>query len=185
MIWRGFILLAIALVTALTLVLGRRDGDDAEQQAQRAPLQPGYYMTDALITETGADGLPRYRVAAEHIVQNPQDQSIRLEHMKLDYRAAPDREWTLTANNGYVPPASRTIELTGNVEIVGLPAMGGEKAVVRTERMQLDTVANVATSRDRVDIVWGQRRLSTTGMRADLKGEKLKLESSVHGRFVP
>ena len=62
--------------------------------------------------------------------------------------------------------------------------VGSVPAVVRTERMQLDTVANVATSRERVDIVWGERRLSTIGLKADLKAEKLKLESSVHGRFV-
>ena len=184
MIWRAFILLAIALVTALTLLVGRRDRDAAEQEGTREPPQPGYYMTDAQITEMGETGEPRYRVAAERIVQNPQDQSIRMEKMKLDYRAAPDRQWTLTARNGYVPPASRTIELSGDVEIEGLPAHGGGAAVVRTERMQLDTVANVATSRERVDIVWGEKRLSTMGLRADLKGETLKLESNVHGRFV-
>lgn len=184
MIWRGFILLAIALVTALTVLVGRRDRDDAEQEGTREPPQPGYYMTDAQIVETGPDGAPRYRMAAERIVQNPQDQSIRLQTMKLDYRAGPEREWTLTARNGYVPPASRTIDLSGDVQITGLPVEGSVPAVVRTERMQLDTVANVATSRERVDIVWGERRLSTIGLKADLKAEKLKLESSVHGRFV-
>jgi lipopolysaccharide export system protein LptC len=49
----------------------------------------------------------------------------------------------------------------------------------------LNTNTNIASTRDRVDIEWGSRRLSTMGLVADLKAEKLQLESAVHGRFVP
>lgn len=184
MIWRGFIVLSLLLVAALSLLIGKRDEDDGAKQGTREPPQPGYYMVDAVITEMGPDGRARYRIAAERIVQNPANQSIGLTNMRLTYRATQDRDWTLTARNGYVPPGSKIIDLAGDVEIVGLPVQSAVPAVVRTERLQLDTQNNLATSAARVDILWGKRRISTMGLKADLKAEKLQLESSVHGRFV-
>lgn len=186
MIWRAFIVLSLLLVAGVSLLVGRRDAGDAPEEGRREPPQPGYYMVDAVITEMNPDGSQRYRVAAEHIAQDPATQAIDLENMKLVYRVDPEREWTLTARNGHVPPASKVLDLAGDVEIKGLPNAGAGTvpAVVRTERLQLDTETNVATTSARVDIIWGNRRISTMGLKADLKAEKLQLESSVHGRFV-
>jgi LPS export ABC transporter protein LptC len=183
-IWRGFIVLALLLLAAMSLLVSRRDRDDAPERARREPPQPGYYMTDAEITEMSETGQPVYRVNAERIVQDPTDLGIRLENLKLGYRAGLEREWTLTADRGFVPPGSKTIDLQGDVEITGLPVESEIPAVIRTERLSLDTETNVATTRSRVDIVWGGRRLTTLGLKADLKAEKLQLESGVHGRFV-
>lgn len=184
MIWRGFIVFALLLLAALSLLVSRRDRNDAPEVARREPPQPGYYMSDAEITEMGENGTPVYRVTAERIVQDPTDLGIHLANLKLGYRAALEREWTLTADTGFVPPGSKTIDLQGNVEITGLPVESEIPAVIRTERLALDTETNVATTKARVDIVWGGRRLTTFGLKADLKAEKLQLESGVHGRFV-
>ncbi len=184
MIWRAFIVLALVLVAGVSILAGRRGTGEAPDEGRREPPQPGYYMVDAVITEMSPEGAPRYRVAAERIAQDPASQAIQLENMKLVYRVDPDREWTLTARNGHVPPASRVLDLSGDVQIQGLPGIGAVPAQVRTERLHLDTVNNIATTKSRVDIVWGKRRISTMGLKADLKAEKLQLESSVHGRFV-
>jgi LPS export ABC transporter protein LptC len=84
-----------------------------------------------------------------------------------------------------VPPGSKTLNLAGNVRIVGQPVPDMQAAVIYTERLTIDTETNVASTRDRVDIEWGTRRLSTMGLVADLKAERLRLESAVHGRFPP
>lgn len=185
MIWRIFLVCALVMVAAVSLFnVERRPADDATT-ARSEPPQPGYYMRGARIIETDRDGVPIYRVEAERIRQDPADQSIHLEELTLIYRVPEARDWTLTAARGLVPPGSKTVNLAGDVRIVGQPAPELQPAVVRTERLTLDTVSNVASTRDRVDIEWGSRRLSTMGLVADLKAERLQLESAVHGRFVP
>jgi len=183
-IWRIFIVLALLLVAGLTLFLGKRGGVTEQAQASREPPQPGYFMTDAEIVEMGTDGAPRYRVSAARIVQDPTDLSVSLKDMKLIFRSESQQQWTLTADSGFVPPGSRTIDLVGDVQVDGLPMQGTVPAVLRTERLKVDTVANLATTKSRVDIVWGNRRISSVGLKADLNDQKLQLESSVHGRFV-
>jgi lipopolysaccharide export system protein LptC len=183
-IWRVFIVFMLLLVAAMSVMMSRREAEPESAAPAREPPQLGYYMTDARVTETGPDGRPRYRIEAERVLQNPFDLSIRLEELRLGYSADADRRWTLTAEAGYVPPGSRTIDLSGNVVIVGKPQPGAETAVVRTERLSLDTEANIATTPARVDIEWGRRRLSGIGLKADLKAERVQLESAVHGRFA-
>jgi LPS export ABC transporter protein LptC len=143
-------------------------------------------MKNARIVETGEDGLPIYRVEAAHMQEDPLDNSMLMDDLKLVYHTDADLDWTLTAAHGSVPPGSRILDLVGDVVIVGKPqAETQSDAVVRTSRLSLDTETHIATTRERVDIDWGARRLTTTGLTADLKGERLKLESGVHGRFVP
>lgn len=184
MIWRIFVIAALVIVVAVSLFRDRRPAPDRPTTQAQSP-QPGYYMDGARIVETGEDGLPLYRVDAKHIQQNPADSSIELDDLALSYSTPEARDWTVTAARGFVPPGSKTLQLAGDVRIVGQPAPDTLPAVIRTERLTLDTESNIASTRDRVDIEWGNRRLSTMGLVADLKAEKLQLESAVHGRFVP
>lgn len=184
MIWRIFIVLALVVVTVVSLLTGRRAQDVSTPTTYTEPPQPGYYMKRARIVETGKNGEPLYRVEADRLQQNPADNSIEMDDLKLVYHTETDRDWTLTAVQGFVPPGAQTLDLVGNVTIVGQPQTEEPNAVIRTSRLSVDTSTHVATTRERVDIEWGPRRLSTMGLTADLKGERLQLESSVHGRFV-
>jgi len=183
--WRIFIACALVLVAVVSLFNKQRQPAGDATTAPVEPPQPGYYMKRARITEMSPDGVPLYRVEAERIEQDPADAGIRLEQLILTYRTPESRDWTLTAARGFVPPDSRTLNLAGNVRIVGQPVAEMQPAVVHTERLTIDTESNVASTRDRVDIEWGNRRLSTMGLVADFKAERLRLESAVHGRFVP
>jgi LPS export ABC transporter protein LptC len=184
MIWRVFIVLALLVVAIASLLTGRRAQDVASPEAQVQPPQPGYYMKRARIVEMGPDGRPLYRVEAERLQQDPSDNSVQMNDLKLVYHSVEAHDWTLTAAHGFVPPGSRTLDLAGDVTIVGQPQPNSPSAVVRTSRLSVDTQTNIATTQERVDIEWGPRRITTMGLTADLKAERLKLESSVHGRFV-
>ncbi len=185
MIWRIFVVCALVIVVGVSVFNKDRRPVPEPTTARFEPPQPGYYMTGARITEMGEDGQPLYRVEARRIRQNPTDSGIQLEELTLQYHAPGARDWTVTAARGYVPPGSKKLNLAGDVRIVGQPTADVQPAIVRTERLTLDTESNLASTRDRVDIEWGSRRLSTMGLVADLKAEKLQLESAVHGRFVP
>jgi lipopolysaccharide export system protein LptC len=184
-IWRIFIICALLIVAVMSVIDRERRPARGEISAPAPPLQPGYFINGARITEMDAEGLPLYRVEAERIQQNPVDDSIRLEQLILTYRTPEARDWTLTAARGFVPPGSKTLNLAGNVRIIGQPAADMQPAVVYTERLTVNTETSIASTSDRVDIEWGSRRISTMGLVADLKAERLRLESGVHGRFVP
>jgi LPS export ABC transporter protein LptC len=185
MIWRVFVIAALVIVVVVSIVNKERRPVADEPSEQTEAQQPGYFMTGARIVETGDDGLPVYRVNAQEIRQRPFDGGIDLEVLSLSYRAPGAEDWTVTSTRGFVPPDSKVLILAGDVRVVGQPVPDSEPAVIRTERLMLNTESNIASTRDRVDIEWGDRRLSTMGLVADLKTNTLQLESAVHGRFVP
>jgi LPS export ABC transporter protein LptC len=71
--------------------------------------------------------------------------------------------------------------LAGDVRL-SAPAEGG--ALVRAEHLNLDVEQQIATTPDPVRIEFATHLVNARGLRADLKRETLRLESSVNGTFT-
>jgi LPS export ABC transporter protein LptC len=171
-----------ALLAALVIGLGALSGRDTEAIAPNENVsRPAYYLKDAVITETQPDGSPKIRLIAARIEQVPEDDSIEMHTVRVDYLTDPDQRWLLSAEEGFVPPDSRTIEFSGNVEL--RPSDGPPGSYLRVDALNIDTVRNIAyTTTSPVDIRFGNHTLKVKRLEADLTNEKLRLES-VHGRF--
>lgn len=182
----GRLLLLVALV-ALLLVILRRGGDDgpAAPGAGAGPDGTGYYLRDALVREYGDDGQVRLEVATRGATQELATGSIRLEEVTVNYFALPGQRWRLTADGGLARPDMDTVELAGNVVMTGGRQALPEPAVLRTERLSLDTREQRARTDAAVTLGFGHYAIAATGMQADLKAETLRLESGVNGRFNP
>lgn len=183
MSWRWISLIAICAALVATYGVLMRDRNNGETQAAQ-PEQPGYYMKDATIIDTDEQGAPQLRLTASMIEQNPRDDSINLQDVKIDYQSAPEQTWLLTSARAYVPPDSRVAELSGGVVIrpenVQAP---NDPMILRTDTLHVDMEKNIASTHADVQIEIGQHRLSAHGFKADLKQQHVWLESKVHGNL--
>jgi len=176
--WVAFTALIGALMVSYGVLTGnRRDVVPASAGVQ----QLGYYMNDAVITETSPEGNPRLKLIARTIQQDPQDNSVALFDVQLDYVSIPDKHWLLTAERGSVPADSHTVTFLGDVTLRQLDVQPG--ATIRTPSVSVNTDTNIARSRDPVSIELGNHNVLARGFTADLKAERVRLESQVHGRF--
>ncbi len=178
------ILLLVALLALAVLLLGPGEPDDALRPAG-APEPPRYYLRDATVTEFGADGQVSLELAADRAVEDPDAGRVLLERVVLDYVAEPARRWHVTADRGALDREATTFELEGNVRLAGDGEAPGSTAVLRSQRLSFDSLAQVATTSEDVELDFGRHVLRARGLRADLKGETLRLESAVNGRFNP
>ena len=180
------LLLLLALVALLFVLLRLTRDDDALSGRPAGPVtQTGYYLRDSTITEFGADGKVRLRLAVHAATEDPTRQVVDLDTVALDYFSLPEQRWRLTAERGHITTGSETVELEGHVIMTGERQTLPEPAVVRTERMTLDTRTQLASTDAPVTLGLGVYSLAATGLRADLKAETLQLESDVNGRFNP
>jgi len=181
--WRWISL--AALLAALVIgyeALMDRSGDIVS--AGQSPPQPGYYLKDAIITETRADGSLMMRLAARRIEQQPRDGSYALDSVHADYVQAPGREWTLTARSGFVPADSRVLNLHGDVELKPADSSGAT-TFLRTDSIAIDTDRHIAYSTSSpATIRFGQHDMTVERFVADLSNEKIRLESA-NGRSQP
>ena len=176
---------AIAMIIATVLLSRTSQTPDVTHVDRSSGQDPGYSARDAESIETGEDGRPRYWLRAEMIEQAPNDATITLTHPALRYLGEGGSSWRASALTGTVPPTRNLIMLDGDVRLDGTLRGGGAPAHVETSHLAFDTVNVVASTKARVAIDWSGHRLSARGLRADLKGETLRLESKVNGRFLP
>src|SRR5918995_2441131 len=118
--------------------------------------QPGYYLQDAIITQTQQDGSVSLRLVANSIQQQRRDDSIALDTVRVNYfqsqsskagsksGQSPQREWLLTARQGFVPANFRVVQLFGDVVL--RPADAQPEAFLRVDALAVDTQTNVAYS---------------------------------------
>lgn len=170
-----------ALLAALVIGYGAfNDRTDSSMIGAATPPQPGYYLHDAIITETQQDGSLGMRLIAELIEQRPSDDAITLSGVRVNYFHAPGRQWALSAHRGVVPADSRIVHLMGDVVL--RPADSPD-SLLRTEALTIDTGRNIAyADNSPVDVQFGQHAMTVQSFTADLTSEKVRLES-VNGRF--
>jgi LPS export ABC transporter protein LptC len=178
--WRAvFISVLIAVALAGYSLLTRNDNELTDTPA---PAQPGYYLKQASIIETDASGAARLKLQAAQIVQNLADDSISMQQVSVISRSEDGTDWLLTANQGQLPANSKTVSFSGDVYVRPQNAQL-QRPQIRTEALSINTEQNLATAPGRVSFELDQQHLTAVGLKYDLKRQKLKLNSQVHGQF--
>lgn len=188
------ILVGLALVAAALVVLDRKEllntigtmNSSAPPPKDRAQAQqPGYSARHAEIVETGPDGRPMYIVRAETVTQLPDEQSIMMETVRLEMRDESGQRWTARADYGQIQQDKANVQLSGDVLVSGTFPGSPDPAQIATERLSFDTNSEVVRTSSPVALNWAGRRIQAKGLVANLKDQSLRLESNVHGNFLP
>lgn len=179
------LLLAGAVAASWLLVRQPMPGSLPETEAGAPPGKIGYYAHDATVVATQENGSPLYELNAREILHYPHDDSVTLRDVDLSYHRETEVPWTLQSDVGRLPVEARVIELTGNVRVVSHPENESERIILTTTRLEIRPYDDLAVTDAPVRIQLGQHILSSTGMKAYLKEERLELQSNVYGRFTP
>lgn len=172
-----------ALLAALVIgygALSRRDASPAI--SSDVPLRPTYYLRNAVITETTADGTIETKLAAARIELQPLSDDLSMSEVFLTYFQSPEDEWHLTAERGFKPGDSPIFRLNGDVEL--RPAGDNVEGNLRAEELAVDTENEVAFStRSPVHIRFGNHVMQVHGFRFDMNERRLHLQSG-EGRYA-
>jgi LPS export ABC transporter protein LptC len=169
----------------------RNPGDTATGDSAARAVDPGYSATDAQVVETDASGAPRYALRAASIQQDPRSLEVTLQQLSMQVSDGDDAPWLITARDGRMPEDASRIELSGDVRVAGTVGGSGAKGAVaepieiRSDTLSYDMPASLARSTSDVTIRLSGKWLQAHGIEANLKQRQVRLESKVHGRFVP
>jgi lipopolysaccharide export system protein LptC len=179
--------LAIAAAIVAVLWLGSKVGDNDSSRATEAldETDPGYAARDAEVIETDTTGRELYRLNAELIRQDPASGIVELEAIKMNYRTATSAVWKVDAQQGTVATSGTEILLRGQVRVAGPIGEPGRELQLDTDKLTIDTQRELVTTDATVVMTWEGQVLRARGMVANLKTERVRLESKVNGRFIP
>ncbi len=179
----GIIILAAAAFGSWWLAQAPSDPDSLP--LGRGVPPPGYYLREAKVSHSGADGKLLFEINAQSAQQNAATQSMQLDGVRVDYLPSVDVPWALESDSGIAPLDQSYIELSGAVTITAVGRAPADTLVIRTAKLTLQPETQLATTDSRVQIVLGKQQLNATGMVAYLGEERLELTSNVNGKFNP
>jgi len=173
--------LAMLAVASLAGCSGNRQGSvPAAETAQ----DPGYSASEAEIVQTGADGLPKYRLQARHIEQDPRSLEVALEEIRLETRERSAGSWQVSAPRGQLSKDAERLQLDGGVLLQGGQRPGAEPLRLRTASLAYDLGTSRVRAPGEVELALQGHVLAGTGLDANLRTRQVRLQADVHGRFT-
>lgn len=179
-----FLLLAVVVLVGLLYLQEPESSNPAATPAQTAAPEPGFVALSAQIIETGDNGQPLYTLDAQRISQPTPEGTIYLTSPVLHYEPPGAKPWVLTAQQGQLPQSAQNADLSGMVDVRGIPQGSQRMIHFRTSTLHLDMQKQLATTPAVVHIDWGGSLVSGRGMHADLKSGEVELFHAVNGMIL-
>jgi lipopolysaccharide export system protein LptC len=148
------------------------------------PVHHGYYLKNARILGTGGDGSLLYEIEAERAEQQ-EDKRIEFSKVRIRYSPASDVPWIVNADNASLKSDNPMITLRGHVKISNSGATSGNDTEIRTQYLELNPKRFIAETDRRVQIRFGSRSVTATGMLASLEDDRIELKANVRGKIAP
>jgi LPS export ABC transporter protein LptC len=185
MIFRIFAALILVAVAVASLWLGGQQPETAARATVEGTSgELGYSARKATLIETGADGLPMYTLDADTIRQRPGD-NVAFEQVQMTFRDQQGQLWKARANQGELGQSTGKVGLFGDVHVEGQLPGSAQNADLATDKLYIDTHADIISTDRPVTVNWAGRQLKSRGLVETLSERRLLLESSVHGVFLP
>jgi len=164
--------------------LARSNAPTDEGDLPYEPLHQGYYLKQARILGTGEDGSLLYEIEADHAEQQ-EDDSVEFNEVRIRYSPESGVPWVVNADQATLRDGSPTIILRGHVQIVNDGRSAEHDTEIRTQYLELDAKEYIAETDERVQIRFGSRSVTATGMLASLNDDKIALKSNIRGKIAP
>jgi LPS export ABC transporter protein LptC len=185
MIFRIFaVLILLAVAVASVWMGGQQHEPAATTTVQNATGELGYSARKAELVETGPDGIPMYTILADTIRQHPGD-SVEFDQVQMSFRDQGGQTWKARADQGEMGQDTGKVALSGNVHVNGLLSGSNQNADLATDKLYVDTHADIISTDQDVTLNWAGRQLKSRGLVETLQERRLLLESNVHGTFLP
>lgn len=180
-------MLAISVLAAGAIAswyLGRPQAQEVVATPDDGDGQRGYYIKSARILGTSPNGQLLYELRAREAEQLGET-SVSFTDVSLNYSPQSDVPWSVDADTATVFADEKRVLLEGHVRAISTEGFSGSDTEIRTEYLEIYPEDYRAETDERVQIRFGARSLTATGMMASFNENQVRLKSNVHGKFAP
>src|SRR5262249_3057896 len=151
-------LLFIAVIAGSFWLGGEQRETTSTTTVEPSSVDLGYSARNAVVVETGTDGLPLYTLNAELVRQHPRD-GVEFEQVQMSFRDANGQIWQGRADRGDLTTETGTVDLTGDVHVNGVLPGSEEPAELTTEKLSVDTHEDIIATSEPVTVNSSGRQL--------------------------
>lgn len=181
---RNLLLTVVLLAAAAATWLQRPADDSANAAAGAAGGQQGFYLLDAVFSGLDETGAVIYQLAATRIEGSENPDQLQFHDVEIRYGEDVAMPWQITAESAQRQPDGNTLVLT-DVVIESIADGTAQNTRIEAATLELEPKRQLATTTGRVRFTIGDSRIDAVGLTADLRNERISLESDVSGRVTP
>ena len=176
------VVLAIALISRWLLSTVETPTGRVSPEARH---DPDYFLQNFKVTVFQPNGAPAYYLKAEYMNHYPDDDTMDLKMLRIDYLDANKQTWITTANKGTAYKNIEVMQLAGNVHIFRQTQEPDKAITVTTESLRIDFPNKHASTEAKVKIVGKNSTIDARGMDVDMATGHFSLLSNARGHYVP
>ena len=180
-----FLLILVLLVTLFTRWLLTSVEKPTDAPPTETRHDPDYFLSDFRATIYDHKGQPNYRVDASHLDHYPDDDTMELKVVRIEYDDADQQRWQATSDRGIAYKNIEVLQLDGNVEVKRLTNNPDKMLTIQAEKLRFDFIKQQASTKTQVKITGKNSNINAVGMHVDLNTGLLTLESRARGHYVP
>lgn len=143
-----------------------------------------YYINDAVFSGLDDDGRIIYRMAAARIEGFGDSRILNLDDVEIRYAPDLNVPWLITAATARSGGEQDFLELSG-VIIESTTEQPEERTRIEADDLRLEPKQQFASTPGPVRFSIGASIIDAVGLTADLRAERISLESGVYGHVAP
>ncbi len=179
------LLIVVLAIATLTYKLSTTLEDTVEVTDPKLRHDPDYFIGDFVATMYDNKGLASYFIKANYLEHFPDDDTIKITDLKINYHDKQKQTWVTTSKDGIGYENIEVLHLSGDVKIENQPENPDKKLVLLTDQLRIDFKARQATTDSKVKILGKNSTINANGMDIDLDTGTLHLKSQARGHYVP
>lgn len=176
------IVLAIALISRWLLTSVETP---TSRLAPESRHDPDYFLENFKLTIYQPDGAPAYYLNADHMNHFPDDDTMALKKIRIEYYGDDQHTWITTSNEATAYQNIEVMYLTGNVQLQRQASQPDQAITVNTDSLRIDFPKKHASTSAEVKIIAKNSSIVAKGMDVDLVAGQLFLLSDARGHYVP
>jgi LPS export ABC transporter protein LptC len=178
------LMLLLGAAAVASWIYSMPEPEEAPRRTNGGDAALGYYLRGARLLGTDENGQVAYRILADRLEEQTDQERLLLERVRIEYRPANELPWVITAGTGSAPKDASQLDLGGGVELRSEPTDGSTPMCLSTQSLTFQPESSSVASDEATELCAGDWHLSAKRLRANLKDERLQLESDVHGKFA-
>ena len=179
------IFVVVLVITIFTRWLLTSVEQPAELGEPKARHDPDYFISNFNATLYDKQGAASYRLIAHYLEHFPDDDTMEIQKLRLEYTDSANQDWVATSDRGTAYKDIEVLNMIDNVKVVRAPDEPANTMTLYAKDLKIDLIQRFAQTDNEVKIVGKNSTIDATGMLLEFDAGKLTFNARTRGEYAP
>ena len=179
------VFLLVLIITIFTRWLLTSVEEPGEPGTQKARHDPDYFISNFDTTIYDQQGKANYRLVAQHMEHFPDDDTMEINKLRLEYTDPSNQQWIASSDRGTAYKDIEVLHMMDNVKVVRGSSDPADIMTLYAKELKIDLIKRIAITESEVKIVGKNSTIDATGMLIEIDAGKMTFNARTRAEYAP